>query len=868
MESKKIKIHLLLSLILLPLLAMSNNIMSIPAVQVGANQVATVNIEINNSDAFVGFQADIPLPGQFTFVAGSAQLDNLRSNGHVLSATLLPGNILRLIAYSFSNSFFTGSSGTVASFNLQAATVPGWYALYLNNAIIGDTTSVTILTSAINGSITLQAPDINLTSSSLNFGEIPLLQTQSKSLTIQNLGNQALSVTDILFDSPWFSVSGDTSFSIASGSSHTVIIIFDSQVKGTYSNTISLLCNDPDEATKTATLNAYAFAVNELHTGPAFAFSGDQVDLSFSINNMEAFTGFQFDLTLPSAMSYVSGSANLSTRANGHLASGNMVASNKLRVVAYSVNNSNFSGNQGDVITLSFLVNGTAGNYGLSLSNVIIGDTLGDNVVSEYYNGQLQIAAADIHGSNQLSFGEVSVTDTATANWTVYNYGQDTLSISSILFTNPDFWSGQTLPLSILPGQNSIIPVQFHAATEGNKTSVMKIFSNDPNENPFNVNLTANSYYPNYMRLDTMEAFRSSVVEIPVYVNNYENFVGFQFDLSYPGDLTLVSGSSTLGNRAQDHVLLTSSLGAGSLRAFSFSMTQAQFTGNSGVVAYLSFNTNQIENGTYNLALLNGILGDNNSENILYGTSNGLLVIADSLLSNSSITQPSFKYAGDGQIILNISGGTSPYTIEWSNGESNSALQDLGEGFYSVTITDSYEKSIVEDFNLVDPAFERHQIPLKPGWGLISTYLVPLNNTIIPIFSEVQSNLIIMKNENGGVYWPFFGLDMIGSMTLGKGYQINMLMADTLNLIGYGVSPDTVMLNIPSGWSLLGYLRRNEASVVTLLSPIVSHIAIMKDESGAVYWPFFNLNMIGNMKPGKGYQIRLTSAQFYSFPAD
>ncbi len=440
MNTTKLTIQWIFVALLFPLVSTGSNTMSIPPVQVGANQTATIQIKIDNDDTFVGFQADIPLPGQFSFVTGSAQLNTLRSNGHVISANQLPGNILRLIAYSLSNSAFLGDTGMVAQLDVQAATVPGWYALYLNNAIIGDTSSVNILTSAVSGSISLMASDINLMSSELNFGEIPLLQTQSKSLTIQNTGNQTLEISAIQFDSPWFSVNGSDSFNVLPGASQTITLVFDSHVKGTYSNTINIFSNDPDEAIKSAQLNAFAFAVNELHTGSAFAYSGDLVEFSFSINNMDAFTGFQFDVVLPPVMTYVNSSAVLSQRSNGHMASASMVASNTLRVVAYSINNSIFSGVLGDVISLSFFVNGTGGYYPLSLSNVIIGDTLGENVVSDYFNGQLQIAAADIHGSTNIAFGEVSVTDSALISWSIYNIGTDTLVIENIIFTTIDFY--------------------------------------------------------------------------------------------------------------------------------------------------------------------------------------------------------------------------------------------------------------------------------------------------------------------------------------------------------------------------------------------------------------------------------------------
>jgi hypothetical protein len=43
----------------------------------------------------------------------------------------------------------------------------------------------------------------------------------------------------------------------------------------------------------------------------------------------------------------------------------------------------------------------------------------------------------------------------------------------------------------------------------------------------------------------------------------------------------------------------------------------------------------------------------------------------------------------DGIIDLSISGGTSPYSFLWDNGETTEDLNDLTQGFYTVTVTDS-----------------------------------------------------------------------------------------------------------------------------------------------------------------------------------
>jgi hypothetical protein len=53
-----------------------------------------------------------------------------------------------------------------------------------------------------------------------------------------------------------------------------------------------------------------------------------------------------------------------------------------------------------------------------------------------------------------------------------------------------------------------------------------------------------------------------------------------------------------------------------------------------------------------------------------------------------------------------------------------------------------------------------------------------------------------------------------------------------------------------------------------MVSPIVSNIVIMKNGSGAVYWPAFGVNGIGNMLPGQGYQIKLNATSTLTYPAN
>lgn len=74
------------------------------------------------------------------------------------------------------------------------------------------------------------------------------------------------------------------------------------------------------------------------------------------------------------------------------------------------------------------------------------------------------------------------------------------------------------------------------------------------------------------------------------------------------------------------------------------------------------------------------------------------------LSGNAVVNDISCNGSVDGSIFLSASGGTGPYTFLWSTSATTSNISGLGAGGYSVTITDASGCSIVENFNIIDPA--------------------------------------------------------------------------------------------------------------------------------------------------------------------
>ena len=90
--------------------------------------------------------------------------------------------------------------------------------------------------------------------------------------------------------------------------------------------------------------------------------------------------------------------------------------------------------------------------------------------------------------------------------------------------------------------------------------------------------------------------------------------------------------------------------------------------------------------------------------------------------------------ANDGTIALNVSGGSAPYTYNWSSGQKTSNLSGVGPGIYSVTIVDANNCSVRETVSIIQPS-----APLRMSFTV--------KNTVC----KTSSDGMITPAINGGV---------------------------------------------------------------------------------------------------------------------
>lgn len=173
-------------------------------------------------------------------------------------------------------------------------------------------------------------------------------------------------------------------------------------------------------------------------------------------------------------------------------------------------------------------------------------------------------------------------------------------------------------------------------------------------------------------------------------------------------------------------------------------------------------------------------------------------------------------------------------------------------------------------YTLGKPADGMQSIVLKSGWNLISSYIEPENTSIPVIWNNVKDNVVIVKNNAGATYLPAFDIDDIKNWISSEGYQVYMTSDDFLEVTGLQIVPENTPITLKAGWNIISYLRNSELDCKIAFASITDdgNLIIVKDNFGNNYIPAYDINDIGNLIPGQGYQIYIINNDALVYPGN
>lgn len=569
----------------LPLFISAANALTLSTVSGHPGDVLTVTASLANSDAVTAVQADIPLSAHVQYVSNSVQLVSARSNSHSIVANAAD-NVLHVTIFSLAGNALNGDEGELFTFQVTLGNEPATYTLTPAVTLAG-TSGQQLTANADAGSVTLLSPKIEVVTTSIDYGHIPIRATYTKTLSVRNTGNEPLHISNVLLSASEFSVAS-TEYTIDAGQTQNITLTFAPLVHGAISETVRLrsdAINDADVyGANLARIVADPFSVNELRVQPASGTSDEVVTVTLRMNNMESIVGAQVSFKMPAALEYVAGSVAPLERAASHVAVSTL-SNDTLTLMLYSPSNTAVTDEDGDLLTFDVRLNGKSGSYALKPINTLLVNAAHQNMVSAVYNANVTIQSPTISSNASLSLGHIPVTKKCTVNYSVRNTGQAPLTIEGAAFLQEGFRLLTPMPLVIAKNTTTNLEIEFAPSIEGNVSTTMQLYSNDPATRMKSVAVSGSVYEPNTMTLSGTTI--RSTYSISIGLDNYSDIAGLQFDLSWPLEQE-PTWEVERATRASGHQVSWSKIDEGLYRFIVFALSNTPLAEHSGEVLSLT----------------------------------------------------------------------------------------------------------------------------------------------------------------------------------------------------------------------------------------------------------------------------------------
>jgi hypothetical protein len=365
------------------------------------NGSGTINTEIeipvyvNNMETFNGFQFDVLLPANISYVNNSV-LQSLRFNGHSISASVVNGNTLRFIAYSSSNTDFKGISGELFRFKLKPAVSSGTYNLNILNPILSNATLGNIQSDSFNGYLQINSPNLYIDNATINYGNVPITESKTTNATLYNTGSSLLIIDSIVKSSGQLTIDASSPIEILPGASKMVTLNYKPTTTGSFLETVSFKHNGPD-LQKIVTVQATVFSPNYVTVKNQTGIKNQLNNFSILLKNNDAVRAIQFDVELPSGFSLQSSNLSTTARSAGFNVSASLLSENKYRILVYILSNAYLPSGTESIINFPVFLNSNliAGEYSFIYTNMIISNTANQNVsTTALENGKITVTGS------------------------------------------------------------------------------------------------------------------------------------------------------------------------------------------------------------------------------------------------------------------------------------------------------------------------------------------------------------------------------------------------------------------------------------------------------------------------------------------
>jgi hypothetical protein len=312
------------------------------------------------------------------------------------------------------------------------------------------------------------APELRLSDTSIDFGEILKGTSKKDSVLISNLGDDELIISSISNDATSYESTISTLILAPSEASYLVVEFTPSEIGG-IDDVITISSNDPNQPVATVNVSGVGTGIPLLVVDPisltANLISGEKEGQSLTFDNVEGEAPLEVANTV---IEYITGDGWLSIDQNA------------------------FTVAEGEQLVGTITFDAASLNDGSYEAIILIDSNDPDNPLLEIpiSLNVTGIPAIEVAEST-IDFGDVFVGGEALMTMAVHNAGTVQLNIEEMSSTSSEFTIGD-YPSSLGIGESGMVDVYYKPPTTGASSTTITIVSNDPSTPNYEVVLTGN----------------------------------------------------------------------------------------------------------------------------------------------------------------------------------------------------------------------------------------------------------------------------------------------------------------------------------------------------------------------------------------
>lgn len=567
------------------LTAQAVNTVSLTSGQGHPGDEVEVAVNLSNTDEVTALEILVPLGDMLRYVDGSAIFNAERSNGHTLTASAKDGK-LSICVYSLSLAPIKGTDGEICRFKVKLGKEPADYDL-VPDVVLGDKDGNAVSCSVNKGVVTLLSPKIEITTPTLAYGRVPIRSSYTKTLTIHNAGNEPLEVSEIAFDGNDLSASPATC-TIAAGATKDIVVTYSPMQRGDVTKNVTITSNAINPKAGKAVVAAQPYSVNELHVLRTEGISDGEATVVLKMNNMEPIAGAQCSFKMPKELVYVDGSASAGVMCanTDHTALGSFQG-DVLTLMLYSATNAGIPEGNSELMTFRVRLDGKSGSYRLNPTDVVLSNVAMENMVSATSGNYVAIKSPAYSAPTTLEMGETPVIEKKTCSYSIYNSGSTDLVISKVVFLAEGYSVEEEFPITIEPNKSKSINVSYTPSKEGEYRTTMQVYTNDPVNRMFSVDVSVKVYEPNEIVASGTNT--KNGYQFTFSLDNYTDIVAVQMNLHWLPGMSTSTAQLVPTDRLKNHSYLVTDLGNGTYQVLIYSMSNTPIDGNEGALFTLDF---------------------------------------------------------------------------------------------------------------------------------------------------------------------------------------------------------------------------------------------------------------------------------------